>query len=380
MSSATEHNNPLRGKHVALVANTTWCIHQYRNGVLRHLVREGVRVSVIAPDDDTSALIRELGGETHHLRMDAKGSNPMSDFDCFRQLLKLYAELRPDHIFHYTIKPNIYGAIAARLSRIPSTAVITGLGFAFLNNNLQARAARGLLRIALRSPKEVWFLNADDAQEFQSRKLVSVERSVLLPGEGVNTDFFAPQPKQCHDELKRFRFLLIGRMLWDKGVAEYVEAARQIRKTAPHIIFQLLGPADVLNPSAISRSELAQWEKEGVIEYLDSTSDVRPAIANADCIVLPSYREGMSRTLLEAASMQRPIVASDVPGCRDIVHDGITGKLCQPRDVTSLRDAMLAVAALPEDTRRQMGKAARDDTIERFSEERVVGFYVKALH
>lgn len=378
--STTQIDIPLSGKHVALVANTTWCIHQYRNGVLRQLVREGVRVSIIAPEDETVALVKEMGCEFHALHMDAKGSNPLSEWDCFRQLLKLYAELRPDHIFHYTIKPNIYGAMAARRLQIPSTGVITGLGFAFLNNNLSARVARGLLRVALRCPDEVWFLNADDAREFQTRKLVNVDRSVLLPGEGVNTDFYSSQPYSKAGKDGRFRFLLIGRMLWDKGVAEYVEAARQIRKTAPHISFQLLGPADVLNPSAISRSEMAQWEKEGVIEYLGSTSDVRPAIDAADCIVLPSYREGMSRTLMEAAAMGKPIVASDVPGCRDIVRDGVTGKLCQPRSAESLRDAMLAVSVLPLDTRCQMGRTAREDVIRRFSEERVVDFYLRTLN
>ncbi|QBY54018.1 glycosyltransferase family 4 protein [Cupriavidus oxalaticus] len=369
----------LQAKHVAFVANSSWSIWQYRLGVIRTLLGQGAHVSVIAPADRATDSLIALGCDFYPLRLEAKSTNPLNDWHCFSQLLRLYGKLRPDCVFHYTIKPNIYGGLAAWLRRVPCIAVITGLGFAFINDNPVARIARSLYRISLHAPRQVWFLNTDDAREFASRRLVNVERSAILPGEGIDAGYYAPRQNQVSGSTRPFRFLLIARMLWDKGIGEYVEAARKIKRQAPDIVFQLLGPADVQNPRAISRAQLLEWEKEGVIEYLGTAPDVRPAIGQADCVVLPSYREGMPRTLLEAAAMEKPIVATDVPGCRDIVRDGITGRLCKPRSAGALQDAMLDIARMPRATLKTMGQSARHDAIQRFGERRVIEIYLKTL-
>ncbi|MBP0628132.1 glycosyltransferase family 4 protein [Cupriavidus sp. AcVe19-1a] len=368
----------LDGIHIAFVANSSWSIQQYRGGVVRALLAHGAKVSIIAPVDRSSEALQALGCEFHPLTLSAKSANPLADWKCFSQLTRLYRQLKPDCAFQYTIKPNIYGSLAARLSGVPCIAVTTGLGFVFINNNFVARIGRGLYRLALRSAHQVWFLNEDDRLEFVKRSLVSEERTFVLPSEGIDLDYYTPSERQPREN-NTFRFLLIARMLWDKGVGEYVEAARRIRAVYPTVQFQLLGPADVENPSAISRAQLMAWQNEELIEYLGTATDVRGAIAQADCIVLPSYREGVPRTLLEAASMEKPIVATDVPGCRDVVRDKVTGRLCRPRSAEDLSQTMLEVYESEEETLRQMGKAGRVDVDMRFSEGRVIDIYLRAI-
>ena len=309
--------------------------------------------------------------------MAAKGINPREDLALMVQMWRLYKEIKPDFIFHYTIKPNIYGSAAAWLAGVPSIAVTTGLGYTFITESWVARVARWLYKAAFLSPKEVWFLNEDDRQAFFRHCLIDSGKAVLLHGEGVNTTHFCPQPAAAADG--KIRFLLVARMLWDKGVGEYVEAARQIRKQYPGAVFQLLGECGVPNPSVVTRAQMADWEHEGVIEYLGTTTDVRPYLALADCLVLPSYREGMPRTLLEAAAMAKPIIATDAPGCRDVVIDGETGWLCPVKDAEALANCMVQLLAMPPADRQAMGMAGRRFIVDNFDEQKVVAHYLATL-
>jgi len=377
-SAADAPQDLLSGIHIAFVANSSWSILQYRGGVIRALLDRGARVSIIAPPDSASETLQQHGCECHPLVLSAKSTNPFADWRCFRQLVAHYRRLRPDCVFQYTIKPNIYGSLAARLTGIPCIAVTTGLGFVFINNNLIARIGRLLYRVSLHSARQVWFLNADDRQEFLVRRLVAESRTFILPSEGIDPDYYVPTAPTNNGD-GDFRFLLIARMLWDKGVLEYVEAARRIRASHPKFRFQLLGPADVENPTAISRVQLHAWQGEGLVEYLGTAPDVRQAIANADCIVLPSYREGVPRTLLEAASMGKPIVATDVPGCRDVVRHGKTGLLCNARSTEALAAALWEMASMDAAGRSQMGRAAREDVITRFGQARIVNIYLGTI-
>ncbi|CAG2128491.1 N, N'-diacetylbacillosaminyl-diphospho-undecaprenol alpha-1,3-N-acetylgalactosaminyltransferase [Cupriavidus yeoncheonensis] len=378
-TAARSDERRLDGTHVAFVANSCWSIQQYRSGVIRALLARGAKVSIIAPPDRASDSLQALGCEFHPLTLSAKSANPLADWKCFSQLARLYRQQRPDCIFQYTIKPNIYGSLAARLAGIPCIAVTTGLGFVFINDNLVARIGRALYRVALRSTRQVWFLNEDDRREFLIRNLVREQQTFVLPSEGIDLDYYAPGQRPPNED-GTFRFLLIARMLWDKGVGEYVEAARRIRADHPHVRFQLLGPADVANPSAISRAQLLAWQNEGLIEYLGTAPDVRGAIAQADCVVLPSYREGVPRTLLEAASMEKPIVATDVPGCRDVVRDGVTGRLCRARNSDELTATLLELCNSDDETLREMGKAGRQDVAARFGEAQIVDIYLQTIN
>lgn len=362
---------------ILLVGNTAWSIYNFRQGLISHLTDLGHKVTVVAPKDDFSDKLVAIGCEVVDMPMAAKGINPSKDLALLGQMQRLYKSIKPDFIFHYTIKPNIYGSVAARLAGIPSIAVTTGLGYTFIQDNWVARVARLLYKAAFFSPKEVWFLNEDDRQTFLRHRLVAPGKTVLLHGEGINTTHFCPQPPPLTDG--KTRFLLVGRMLWDKGVGEYVEAARQLRKQYPDAVFQLLGACSVPNPSQVTRKQMAEWEREGVIEYLGTTTDVRPYLLQADCVVLPSYREGMPRTLLEAAAMGKPLITTDAPGCRDVVVDGKTGWLCPVKDAAALAKCMMQLLTMPAADRQAMGMAGRRFIEQNFDEQKVVAHYLATL-
>ena len=362
---------------IALVCNTAWAIYTYRRGLLRMLIERGAQVSVIAPRDRTFAPLEAMGCRCVELPVASKGTNPRDDLKTLAALYREYRATRPHIVFHYTIKPNIYGTIAAKLAGIPSIAVTTGLGYVFIQHSRTASIAKQLYRFAFRFPREVWFLNKDDRQAFIDQNLlVHPERARLLHGEGVDLDEYAYRPPaRANPQTGGFFFILIGRLLWDKGVAEYVDAARRIRATYPYVRFQLLGPAGVDNPSAVTLDEVQAWQREGVIDYLGEANDVRAYIDNADCVVLPSYREGVPRTLMEASAMGRPIVATDVPGCREVVEDGVTGFLCEAKSADSLAQQMERMLLVSHAARAEMGVAGRAKVTQEFDENAVVERY-----
>ncbi|MET3214646.1 UNVERIFIED_ORG: glycosyltransferase involved in cell wall biosynthesis [Burkholderia territorii] len=367
--------SPLR---IALVCNTAWAIHTYRHGLIRALVARGAEVIVIAPHDRTVPLLEQMGCRYVALAVASKGTSPREDLGTLAALARHYRALRPDLVFHYTIKPNIYGSVAAWLARVPSIAVTTGLGYVFIQKSRAASVAKRLYRFAFRFPHEVWFLNRDDLATFTDERLLAhPERARLLHGEGVDLEQFSPVPLPGGDGPV---FILIGRLLWDKGVREYVEAARLVRERFPRARFQLLGPLGVDNPSAIGRADVDAWVDEGIVEYLGEAHDVRPHIAAADCVVLPSYREGVPRTLMEASAMGRPIVATDVPGCRDVVTDGETGFLCRVRDSASLAEQLNRMIALGPQGRAAMGARGRHKVAAEFDEQQVVERYRETIH
>ena len=369
---------PHRKLHICLVSNSAWSVYMYRQGLLRTLAATGVRVTVIAPHDDTVAAIESLGAAHVDIPLASKSINPLHDLRTLWALWRAYRQLRPDLIFHYTIKPNIYGSLAAMLARVKSIAVTTGLGYVFIQPTRTAKVAKLLYRLAFRFPREVWFLNSDDRATFIEQGLLAhPERAVLLHGEGIDLAQFHFLPLAA--DKPTFDFVLIGRLLWDKGVGEYVEAARRLKARYPHARFRLLGPVGTANPSAIPRAELDQWIKQGVVEWLGETSDVRPYIEQADCVVLPSYREGMPRTLLEASAMGRPIVASRVPGCQDVVDDGVTGLLCAARSADQLAEAMTRMLEMSFARRSAMGTAGRERMLAKFDERAIVALYLDTV-
>jgi glycosyltransferase involved in cell wall biosynthesis len=362
---------------IALVCNTAWAIYTYRRGLLRMLIEQGAQVSIIAPRDRTFPLMEEMGCRCVDLPVASKGTNPRDDLKTLMALYREYRATRPHIVFHYTIKPNIYGTIAAKLAGVPSIAVTTGLGYVFIQQSGTANIAKKLYKLAFRFPREVWFLNKDDRQAFIDQKLlVHPDRARLLHGEGVDLADYAFQPlPRANPQTEGFFFVLIGRLLWDKGVAEYVEAARRIRAKYPYVRFQLLGPVGVDNPSAITLDEVQAWQREGVIDYLGEATDVRAFIDNADCVVLPSYREGVPRTLMEASAMGRPIVATDVPGCREVVENGVTGFLCEAKSADSLTQQLERMLLLSHAARAEMGVAGRAKVTREFDENGVVERY-----
>jgi glycosyltransferase involved in cell wall biosynthesis len=364
-------------RRLVLTANQAWNLHNFRSGLIRRLLANGHEVIAVSPADGSCEKLRALGCRTVDVPISAKGTNPIEDAWLVVRLARIYRELSPDIVLHYTIKPNIYGSLAAAICGVPSIAVVTGLGFAFLSSGAVARTARALYRFALRFPREVWFLNGEDEREFVERGLVRASQSRNIPGEGIDTAHFAPLPERPPSA--EVRFLMVARLLADKGVREFVQAARAIRAEHPTARFQLLGDAGVENPSAIGEAEVHSWERAGAIEYLGSVADVRPHVAAADCVVLPSYREGISRVLLEAASMARAIIASDVPGCRETVDDGVTGFVCKVRDADDLAGKMKRMLLLTPQERAAMGAAGRRKIVREFDERIVIEKYLRTI-
>ena len=364
-------------KTIAMVANTSWSMIKFRSGIIKRLLHEGYRLYIIAPYDHLSDQLIDMGCIYIDVTMNNKGTNIFSDLRYMRQLYRLYKEIQPDLIFHYTIKPNIYGTLAAKKAKIKSVAVITGLGYTFINDNITAKAAKFLYKISLKHATQVWFINTEDRNKFLLHQLVPKEKIEQLPSEGINTDHF--RPIKIEKKNGDFHFILIARLLWDKGVGEYVKAAKELRKKYPHIICQLLGFVDAQNPQAISQEQIDFWEEKKYVKYLGTTEDVRPFIAQSDCVVLPSYREGMSMILLESASMAKPIIATNVPGCRDLVNHHISGYLCNPRDYHDLMQKMEKMILTTEEEREKMGMQGREIIISEYNEQTVIEKYLRTI-
>ena len=354
-----------------MTVNAAWNVWNFRRPLVTALLSDGHRVTVLAPPDASVPLIEGLGCWFVPLGMKVKGLDPLADLALMRRMRRIFRAERPDMILSFTIKNNLFGAIAARPLGVPFLPNVTGLGTAFLSGGPLRRIAETLYAHAFRGLSTVFFQNADDRDLFVARRLVTADRARVLPGSGIDLVRFAPAPWPGGDPV----FLMIARLLRDKGVVEYVEAARLVRAREPAARFRLLGAAGTENRTAIDADTVAGWVAEGAIDCLGTTDDVRPAIAAAHCVVLPSYREGAPRTLIEAAAMARPVIATDVPGCRAVVGDGVTGHLCKVRDAHSLADLCLRLLDAPPDARAAMGRAGRAKMEEEFDEALVVAAY-----
>lgn len=349
---------------------------RFRSEVLRDYLTRGFHVVVVAPEDANTSEITNLGCLSIPLYMSRRGLNPFKDLWLFTQLLKIYLKNQPDFIFHYTIKPNIWGSLAAAIAGIPSIAVVTGLGHVFTKESLLTKIVALLYKLAFRSVNEIWFLNTQDFEDFVKRKITPRSKSRVLPSEGINLAAFS-----FVDEFpSQLTFLLASRMLWHKGVGEFVKAAELIKQTNKDVKFQLLGPIDLENPSGITLAQITAWQENGIVEYLGELTDVRPVLSESSCFVLPSYyREGVPRVLLEAAATGRPVITFDAPGCRETVIHGETGLLVPFRDFDGLVAAIRQVILMPSARLRQFGIAGRRLMESSFSVEKVLEQYRKQI-
>lgn len=331
---------------VLLLASYAPSLVNFRGPFLQALVAAGHDVHAAAPslpaDAATMRRLEEMGIVAHDATLARTGLNPFADFRTLLSLVALMRRMKPDLVLGYTIKPVVWGSLAAALARVPKRfALITGLGYAFTGDvkgrrRLLQTIVRGLYRLALGRAHKVFFQNPDDAALFRELRLVTPETPVVvLNGSGVDVDYYW----QMHLPEMPLRFLLIARLLGDKGVREYVEAARRLRAHYPHVGFDLVGEVDS-NPDAISIEEAKRWKDAGIVTWHGALKDVRPAIAASHVYVLPSYREGTPRTVLEAMAMGRAIVTTDAPGCRETVIDGENGFLVPVRDADALATAM----------------------------------------
>ncbi len=365
---------------ITLSANTCWYLVNFRSALIRRLQADGWRVVIIAPWDAYAASLEAMGCTVHHLPLVNSGTNPAQEMRSIWAYYQIYRRLRPAVALHFTPKANIYGSLAARLARVPCINNIAGLGTAFIQNGWLTRVVRTLYAVSQKSCRKVFFQNPDDQTFFVQHALVRAEQADLLPGSGVNTETFAPVTGGARHESDQAVFLLIARLIWDKGVGEFVEAACLVRQTWPQAQFQLLGFVDDNNPRAVPEARIRAWEREGLVTWLGRSDDVRAHIAAADCVVLPSYyREGTPKSLLEAASMGKPLITTDAVGCRQAVDDGVNGFLCRPRDAEDLAAKMCDFWALSPEKREQMGQKSREKMVREFDERIVLDKYMAAV-
>ena len=368
------------GLHILLTGNTTFKLANFRKGLIRELLRNGHRVTVLSPPDEYVPEIQAMGCDYVALPMDRNGTSVIAETKLLFQIAKQLRRMRPDLVFSYTIKNNIYSGLACRILGIPFIPNVTGLGPAFNKRGMLNAITRLLYTAAFKRARSVFFQNSDDLSLFVGAGLCPRSIACLLPGSGVDLDQFAACSLPTGSE-RAIIFLLVSRMLWDKGVGQFVDAARAVRLQYPEARFQLLGPLDPDSRSGIARDQIDAWVAEGVVEYMGSARDVRPLIEAAHCVVLPSYyREGTPRALLEACAMGRPIITTDMPGCRDVVAHGVNGLLIPPSEVAALSSACsMMVETLPLH-RAEMGRAGRRIAEELFDERIVIDAYLRSVN
>lgn len=366
-------------KKIILSANTSWYLFNFRASTIQEFIRLNHEVICIAPEDEYTQKLQNLGCTYVPIYMDNKGINPIKDLYLLFQLLRNYFICKPDAIFHFTIKNNIYGTWAATLLRIPVINNISGLGTTFLSRGLLSAFVKLLYRTSQCFAYKVFCQNSDDMQLLMTQKLVPSQNLLLLPGSGVNLQRFHPSLKSAHHN-EHFTFLYAGRMLQDKGLFELIEAMVSINKNVRRCNLVLCGFSNADNRSAIPLAELEEWDKIPGIDWIGPSDNVELVMAEADCFVLPSYREGMPRTILEAGAMELPVIASNVPGCKNIIQNEFNGILCKPKDPLDLENAMLSMMSMTNEQRAKMGQQARKKVEKEFDEKIVINFATTILH
>ncbi len=371
--------HPMR---LAFVSNTLWSIVHFRMKVIMDQLDRGCTVFLIAPVDDTRSRLprHERLIFVPLFELSAHGRSLFADLRLQRELETIYLECRPDIIFHYTVKPNIWGTLASCvLPGVRTVSVITGLGQAFQSSRLLRFAVIRLYRRALRHATETWFLNDGDRDLFRRLGIIPPKQGFLMPGEGIDCEKFTPCPLPSPAD--RVEFLMIARVKAAKGVREYAEASAILRRRFPdaRIRCTLLGRHHPDDPDTIPTLEFHRWVEDQTLIWHGHRSDVRSAICEADVMVLPSHGEGLSLSLMEGASCERPLITTDVPGCRELVRDGESGWICRPRDAKALADAMEKAWRTSPDQRAAMGKKGRAFMVSTYDERIILSHYQARL-
>jgi glycosyltransferase involved in cell wall biosynthesis len=374
----TVSDTGMKTRRIIIVANTTWNIYNFRLNIIRKLLEEGHEVIVLAPVDKfifyTESLPQVQHVPVRHLYRDSV--NPFQDLRLLFELMSLYRQYKPDLILHYTVKPNIFGGFAARILGIPSVAVVTGLGYSLMHEGWINIVTRLLYKFSLPYHRKVIFENSDDKKLFEKEGLVSSKRTMSIKGCGVDTLIFSPNGDGRTQDVITFTF--IGRLLYDKGVKEFIEAAQLIQQN-DHVRFWLVGEIDKENPSSIRNDDLVRWIRDPKIHYHGATDNIRKFIEKSDCIILPSYREGMPRVIMEAMSMERPVITTDTAGCRETVDENVNGYLVPVKDSAALADAMKKFIDLDAESKLNMGKAGRTKVLKEFDDRIIADHLYRAL-
>lgn len=358
--------------------NTTHYVYLLRTRLIKNLQRAGCVVYVVAPKDAYVDKIVEIGCQ--HVHVDVKRAvNPVQDLWYFLKMVRVMRGIAPDYYLGYTIKPNTYGSIACRLLGVPVINNIAGLGSAFLGTSILSVAARLLYKWSLARSKVIFFQNPDDQSEFIENRLIKSHQARLLPGSGVDLERYTPLRQPSASQSAEFTVLFIGRLMIEKGIFEFLEAARMVRGNGKKVSFTIVGSIPRTGAAGRIQTAIDRAVRAGTVTYLGFLEDVRSAIGDSGCVCLPSYREGTPRSLIEAAAMGKPLIATDAPGCREIVREGINGFLCRVGDSTSLAEAIEKMVHSGEDARQLMGAESRRIAEREYDERVVIKSYFAAM-
>ena len=362
---------------IILFANTDWYLYNFRLPLAERLRERGDEVILVSPPGPYGIKLRSLGFTWHEFDFARKGTNPFAELQTLNRLIALYKTIAPDLVNHFTIKCVLYGGMAARRLDIPNVSAVTGMGHVFTTHTIKNFILRPFISAAYRyalKRSQVIFQNPDDQEAFLSLKLVAGRQAHLIRGSGVNITRFTPTMSRLVTGLN---VLFVGRLLREKGVAEFVEAASIVRASRPDVHFQIAGEIDAGNPSSFDDLQIQSWASQGNVVFLGQCSEMPVLLGSSAICVLPSYYgEGVPRSLIEAAATGLPLVTTNMPGCREICRDGVNGILIPPRDASALAAAIIR---LLDDAvlRKTMGARSRTIAVEEFGEESVIAETMK---
>ena len=361
---------------IIIFSKSNWNIYNFRKGLINKLINNGYEIFIISSEDSYKNKLIELGCKIYPININNKKINPFFDFFLLFKIYNLYKKINPSIVLHFNIKPVIYGSFVASLLNIKHINMITGLGTAFISKKLIKQIVKFLYYISMKKSNLVFFQNLDDKDLFIKNKLIKNENTKLIPGSGIDLKYYDYKPYPKSDNII---FLLISRILWDKGIKEFIEAAKLLNSKYDNLTFQLLGPTEKGISSEISLQQIKIWEDNKIISYAGFKNDVRPYIEKSHCVVLPSYREGTPKSLLEGSSMGRPIIATNTTGCREVINDGINGYLCENKDYISLANTMEKFMKLSLEEKIKMGKQGRRKVEKEFDEKIVINLYLDSI-
>lgn len=357
-------------KKILILANSASGLYDFRNELLKELLSE-YEVHVSLPDEEKVPELAQEGCKVHHTAIDRRGMNPVRDLGLCFSYWKLLGSVKPDVVLTYTIKPNIYGNLVCRIRKIPYIANITGLGSVFENGGTVQKLVVFLYKMSLKNASCVFFQNKKNREIFQHHGICQ-KKTRLVPGSGVNLDRHAFEEYPSKEE--KTIFLYVGRVMKEKGIEELLYAAKAVRKENPQTVFRLIGNYEDDYKDIISR-----YEKEGIVELISYQKEIHPYYKQASAVLMPSYHEGMSNVILEAAATGRPVIASDIPGCQEGFTEGVTGFGFPARDKEALLEALRRFLCLSYEERAQMGRNARKKMEREFDRSYVVRAYLEEI-
>lgn len=359
-------------KKILIIANHASGLYKFRKELLQELLSQNMEVYAALPTNHENAKkIEELGVKLIATKLDRRGMNPIRDFKLMLQYWKITKQIKPDIILTYTIKPNIYGGMVARIRKIPNICTITGVGTAFQKDNFVRKFLVKLYQIALKNAKCVFFQNASNQELFTKLQIVA-GKTKIVPGSGVNLQ------ENCFEkypEKKGLKFIFVGRIMKEKGIYEFLEMAKYIKSQNENVVFKVYGDSE----EEEAKNLLDQYAQEKIVEYVGYQNEMHKAFQEASCLIVPSYHEGTSNVMLEAAATGRPIIASNIPGCKEIINQGETGFVFEVKNIADLTQKVQCFIDLSEQEKIQMGQKARKKVEQEFDRKMVINSYLEEI-